>query len=135
MADGPEGYVSGLVWEQPQQVVPEGAMLLKIKIDGPHDTAPFGIIASVIEGPESVVGTVLNFVPKSWNSCVGLGRLEGYVVVETEPISFEDAPGEDFYRALAYLPDPSDRSRGFKPKNNWFVPGAVAPEMKIPEAE
>ncbi|MCK0127282.1 hypothetical protein [Erythrobacter sp. F6033] len=135
MSDGPEGFVSGLIWEERHKAVPENAMVLKIEVIGPHEDMPFGLIANVEEGSETLQGEQLNIVPKAWNSCIGLGRLNGYIVVENEPTRFDAAPDTDFFMALAYLPDPADRSRGFERENNWFIPGKQAPELRIPATE
>jgi hypothetical protein len=129
MADGPEGYVSGLIWENRHTNIPDGAMVLKVEVRRPHPELPSGLVATVIEGPVDLVGSTVTIVPAARNSCVGLGRLAGYVVVRERPTQSEEAPGVSFFLAVDYLPDARDRSRGMKRESNWFYPGAPAPDL------
>jgi hypothetical protein len=135
MSDGPEGYVSGLVWENRHTNVPNQAMVLKVEVLRPHPELLWGFVATVIEGPANLVGSTINIAPAARHSCVGLGRLTGYVVVKEQPERSETARGESYFLALDYLPDARDRSRGMKRETNWFYPGEPAPNlsMELPE--
>lgn len=132
MADGPEGYVSGLIWESRHTIIPDSAMALKVEVIDQDQFVPMALTVRVLEGPETLIGRTIGLLPIEQHSCVGLGRLVGYVVVRRDPVELDQAPGVTFFEAFDYLPDPADRSKGFKRKNNWFVPGEPAPAMTKP---
>jgi len=132
MADGPEGYVSGLIWENRHAVVPDDATILKVEALRPHPELFMGIVAKVIEGPVDMVGSTITIVPANRNSCVGMGRLTGFVVVREQPEGLGEGSENPVYVAIDYLPDARDRSRGMKRENNWFYPGDPAPEEERP---
>lgn len=135
MADGPEGYVSGLIWERRHANVPDDSLVLRVEVVRAHDELPMGLVVRVVEGPDDLIGSTTNIVPANWTSCVGLGRSTGYVVVRRKTVQFGQVPGVQFFEAVDYLPDPADRSKGFKTENNWFVPGKPAPELWKPSTE
>lgn len=128
MADGPEGYVSGLIWENRHTSVPDDAMVLRVDVPVRQPEAAPGLAAKVIEGPADLVGSIIYLAPAHRSSCVGLGRLAGYVVVQEQS---EQASGSSVFLALDYLPDARDRSRGMKRETNWFYPGEPAPDLSI----
>lgn len=135
MADGPEGSVSGLIWESRHTQVPEGAVVLKISELRPHEKLPFGFMATVNDGPDHLVGSTIVISVESWNSCIGLGRLTGYVVVSEKSIQAKRAPDISYYAAVDYLPHATDRSSGLRREENWFVPGEPAPKLTFELAE
>jgi hypothetical protein len=130
MADGPEGYVSGLIWENPQTIVPDDSMVLKVVV-AQQPKAADGLVVSVVAGPSALVGYGIAIVPAHLNSCVGLGRLSGYVVVRKEPVRPRAGGEFPVFRAIDYLPDARDRSRGMKRESNWFYPGEPARDLLL----
>lgn len=132
MADGPEGYISGLIWENRHVIVPHDAMVLKVEVTQQPDVAS-GIVVAVREGPPELVGYAVGLIPENGNSCVGLGRLRGYVVVRSKPVDGQSDGGMPLFRAVDYLPGARDRSRGMKRETNWFYPGELAEDHRIPE--
>lgn len=135
MASGPEGYVSGIVWESRHETVPDDAVVLEIAVVESHENVRFALVVEVVDGPEKFAGARINMVPEAWNSCIGLGRINGFVVVRREPVRFEQISDDVFYQAVDYLPASEDRSRGINRNTNWFVPGDPAPKMQLPRPE
>ncbi|MBO6527802.1 MAG: hypothetical protein JJ968_12230 [Erythrobacter sp.] len=129
MANGPEGYVSGLVWESRHTVVPDDAIALKVEILRPQPEFFMAAVAKVLEGPEDLQGLELTVIPEYPSSCVGMGRRIGHIVVRKAPMEIDGHAGVLVYSALDYLPHISDRSKGFDPESNWFVPGDPAGEL------
>lgn len=132
MASGPEGYVSGLIWENAHSNVSDHNLILKVEVLAEQsDTAP-GLGVRVIEGPTGISGTIVFLKPLHMHSCVGLGRLAGYVVIKKIPVELGKDGTPAVYAAIDYLPAKNDRSRGMRREKNWFFPGEPARDFFVP---
>lgn len=135
MADGPESYVSGLIWESRHTVVPEDAMVLEVEFVRSSPDFYMAAIVTVIRGPEDLQGSQIRLIPENSSSCVGFGRRSGFVVVRASGLEVDGHPGMVSYSAVDYLPHASDRSTGFETEKNWFVPGKPAGDLWSPPDE
>ncbi len=127
MADGPEGYVSGLVWESPATEVPEDAQTLKVYVERPIMGTWMGFVVRVIDGPEYMVGHEFGVVPEHLNSCVGLGVREGYLVVYRELVDVAiEGETHSFLQAIDYLPSERNERERRRRGSQWMEPGVPA---------
>ena len=80
MASGPDGYSTGLVWDNKPNEVPTDAYVVRIEDAKPIPNS-WVFTARVIEGPAKMVGRRFRFQAMNWNSCVGHGAIAGYALV------------------------------------------------------
>jgi len=83
LAAGPDGYVTGLVWDNAPSELPAGAYVVRIEQAMPIEGS-LGFTALVTDGPRSLVGKRYRFVAQNLSSCVGFGSLNGFAVVAAD---------------------------------------------------
>ncbi|WP_271079490.1 hypothetical protein [Aurantiacibacter sp. MUD61] len=127
MADGPEGYVTGLVWVNEPSEVPEGAISLRARLERPISGTWMGFVATVLDGPSEMRGQQIDVIPQNLTSCVGLGVREGYLVVYAEPVeAATDAGPRSFYEAIDYRPSEENERQRRRGGEQWLYPGEPA---------
>tara|TARA_B100000749_G_scaffold14314_1_gene11318 strand:- start:815 stop:1216 length:402 start_codon:yes stop_codon:yes gene_type:complete len=99
MSSGPDGYASGMVWENAPRNRPPDSLLLKIAGIAPVEGS-WGFSAKVDEGPASMIGNRHRFISQTAIDCDGVGSDEGYIVVSRTPIR---RPVDDGDRSAAFL--------------------------------
>ncbi len=133
MASGPDGFVTGLVWDNKPEIVPADAFIVKIRQFEPVGNT-WAFSAEVTEGPAELVGKRHRFMAMNGNSCVGLGSLSGYAVVAAETTNIRIGDEELLvYQLIDYEPallnEILRRTMGGSP---WKYPGEPQPKRDNP---
>ena len=133
MADGPDGYVSGLVWTHEASDIPDGAMSLRVRLERPIPGVWMGFVATILDGPPEMQGEEVNVIPQNRTSCVGLGVREGYLVVYAEPKETATDNGQRlFYEAIDYRPSAENERQRRRGGEQWLYPGEPAEREEFP---
>ncbi|MEL7739133.1 hypothetical protein AAG614_12190 [Citromicrobium bathyomarinum] len=98
MSSGPDGYATGMVWQNPPKQIPKGGRLLKVEGQAPLEDS-WGFSAQVLEGPEHLKGKRLRFASMIATSCNGWGAATGYLVIsgKLKSISYEETARDSYH--------------------------------------
>lgn len=125
MSSGPDGFTSGLIWKTKPHSLPNQTIALEVEKVRPIARS-WGFVATVRGGPSDMIDRSYRFAGEIMNSCVGLGRNEGFIVVRRNPVLREfmgDQKSQFYLSAIGYQPSWLDWFVRIFSDDNWHYAG------------